>query len=161
MIAYRLVASLSVIAVLFSACAERGSNDIAPPMKPRPVTVLKLEKQDFALEKRLTGSVSLYREEKVGFEVSGRVLWVLDEGKEVEGPAFDEHGREVRPGQVIAKVDDTRYRLQVEATEGRRAGPAIGAGRASPGAQGPASTEGDLRQGHWVPTIRRRRAESL
>ena len=43
-------------------------------MKPRPVTVLKLEELDFAGNTRLTGPVSLYREEQVGFEVAGRLL---------------------------------------------------------------------------------------
>ncbi len=84
-------------------------------MKSRPVTVLELEERDFAGDTRLTGSVSLYREEQVGFEVAGRLLWVLDEGKEVEGPVLDENGRLIRPGELIAKLDNTRYRLQVNA----------------------------------------------
>ena len=54
-------------------------------------------------------SVGLYREEKVGFEVSGRLLWVLDEGKEVAGPAFKEDGVLVRPGQVVGKLDEIQY----------------------------------------------------
>lgn len=116
---YRLLAVLSGIAVAVTACSEHGSNGVEPRMKPRPVTVLPLETRNFSREKRLTGAVRLYREEKVGFEVSGRVLRVLDEGKEVRGPAFDENGREVTPGQVIAKLDDTRYRLQVDATVAR------------------------------------------
>ena len=88
-------------------------------MKTQPVTVLKLEERDFSQEARFTGSVGLYREEKVGFEVSGRVLAVLDEGEEVEGPAMDEQGRLVRPGDVIATVDDTRHRQQFEAVQAR------------------------------------------
>ncbi len=88
-------------------------------MKARPVTVLQLEERDFARGSRYTGSVSLYRNEQVGFEVAGRVLAVLDEGLEVEGPAFDEHGTLVRPGDVIATLDDTRYRQRVEAVQAR------------------------------------------
>jgi RND family efflux transporter MFP subunit len=86
-------------------------------MKARPVTVLKLEERDFLPETRLTGFVSLYREEKVGFEVAGRVLTVLDLGREVEGPAFDEDGKQVRPGDVIGRLDHTRYRFKVEALQ--------------------------------------------
>jgi RND family efflux transporter MFP subunit len=86
-------------------------------MKARPVSVLKLEERDFLRETRLTGFVSLYREEKVGFEVAGRVLAVLDLGTEVEGPAFDEDGKQVRPGDVIGRLDDTRYRFKVEALQ--------------------------------------------
>jgi RND family efflux transporter MFP subunit len=86
-------------------------------MKARPVTVLRLEDRDFLRETRLTGFVSLYREEKVGFEVAGRVLAVLDLGREVEGPAFDVDGKQVRPGDVIGRLDHTRYRLKVEALQ--------------------------------------------
>ena len=86
-------------------------------MKARPVSVLKLEERDFLRETRLTGFVSLYREEKVGFEVAGRVLAVLDLGTEVEGPVFDEDGKQVRPGDVIGRLDDTRYRFKVEALQ--------------------------------------------
>ncbi len=88
-------------------------------MKARPVTVLQLEERDFPTGSRYTGSVSLYRNEKVGFEVAGRVLAVLDEGMEVEGPAFDEHDTLVRPGDEIARLKDTRYRQRLEAVQAR------------------------------------------
>ena len=109
---------LTIIAISLTACTE-SSVDEHSIMKTRPVTVLELEERDFAGDTRLTGSVSLYREEQVGFEVAGRLLWVLDEGKEVEGPILDENGRLIRPGELIAKVDDTRYRLQVNALKAR------------------------------------------
>lgn len=95
------------------------SNEEGASMKSRPVTVLKLEERDFAVNTRLTGSVGLYREEQVGSEVEGRLLWVLDEGKEVEGPVLDENGTMVRPGEPIAKLDDTRYRLRANALKAR------------------------------------------
>ena len=104
--------------LVWTACTEGPAGD-TPTMKARPVTVLQLEERDFFRETRLTGFVSLYREEKVGFEVAGRVLAVLDLGKEVEGPAFDEDGKQVRPGDVIGRQDDTRYRLKVEALQAR------------------------------------------
>ncbi len=95
------------------------SNDGGVAMKPRPVTVLKLEERDFTASTRLTGSVSLYREEQVGLEVEGRLLWVLEVGKEVEGPVLDENGKLIRPGEPIAKLDDTRYRLRVNELKAR------------------------------------------
>ena len=88
-------------------------------MPARPVTVLELRERDFAREHRLTGSVGLYREEEIGFEVVGRVLAVLDAGLEVDGPAFDESGVMVKKGDVIATMEDTRYRLRVEGLQSR------------------------------------------
>jgi RND family efflux transporter MFP subunit len=47
------------------------------------------------------------------------VLSVLDLGLEVDGPAFDEAGTLIRKGDVLAVIDDTRYRLQVETLQAR------------------------------------------
>ncbi len=38
---------------------------------------------------------------------------------EVEGPAYDEDDKLVREGDIVAELDDTRYRLQVKALEAR------------------------------------------
>ncbi len=103
----------------FSGCGN-NSSDQTVTMKARPVSVMKLEERDFAQEIRLTGSVSLYREEKVGFEVGGRVLSVLEIGTEVFGPAFDENGEMVRNGNVIAALENTRFQRTVGSLQARR-----------------------------------------
>ena len=74
-----------------------GPNAIGQSAMPtRPVTVVELSKRDYARERELTGVVSLYREEQIGFEVDGRVTTVLNEGLEVRGPAFNENGELIR-----------------------------------------------------------------
>ncbi|MDC0935114.1 HlyD family efflux transporter periplasmic adaptor subunit [Pirellulales bacterium] len=113
----RLIAA-AIIAACFSGCG--GNSDRAVfPMPTHPVTVLKLVQRDFLRESRLTGSVGLYREEQIGFEVRGRVLSVLDMGKEVLGPSFSESGKMVRQGEIIAQLDRRRYELHVSALEAR------------------------------------------
>ena len=104
---------------LLSGCGRDA--DVVHTMRTRPVTVLELEERDFARELHLTGSVTLYREERVGSEVDGRILSVLDLGMEVDGPAFDEEGAEIRPGDLIAELDDTRYQLRVNTLQARLA----------------------------------------
>lgn len=110
--------------VLFGALLA-GCGDDSPRQdlagQPRPVAVLRLAERDFIHESNLTGSVGLYREERIGFEVSGRVLWVLDLGLEVHGPVLDEAGTLIARGDVVAAIDDTRYRLQVETLQARLA----------------------------------------
>jgi len=106
------------LTALVIACNE------APDRNPgstttRPVTVLELTERDFRHVANLTGLVSLYREEQIGFEVQGRVLSVLDVGREVEGPVVDESGKLVHQGDAIASIDDTRYRLKVEVIRAR------------------------------------------
>ena len=110
---------LAAFLVLFTTSCDEAPKPEDTAAKARPVTVLRLEQRDFSRETRLTGSVGLYREEQIGFEVSGRLLAVLDLGKEVVGPAFDETGLLVQAGDVIASLDDTRYRLRVQALEAR------------------------------------------
>lgn len=108
------------LSMLVAACERPVADDADDTQYPAaPVTIYELVEQDFTREARLTGSVGLYREEEVGFEVGGRMLFVLDLGKEVEGPAYNEAGHLVRQGDVIAKVDDTRYRLRVQSLEAR------------------------------------------
>ena len=90
-----------------------------PDMDTVPVTVLELSKTAHQREHRPTGSVGLYREENIGFEVAGRIVSVLDEGLEVRGPAYNEDGELVESGDVIATLDPIRYRLQVGALEAK------------------------------------------
>ena len=106
-----IIASL----ILFCTGCDKDSDDKIKNISSRPVTILQLENNDFVREINLTGSVNLYREEKVGFEVNGRILAVEELGKELEGPAYDENDELVRPGKIIATMDDTRYRLKVDA----------------------------------------------
>lgn len=104
--------------LLCTGCDSEPENKIRTATS-RPVTVLQLEENEFSREVYLTGSVNLYREEKVGFEISGRILAVKDVGKEVEGATYDENGNLVHPGEIIATLDDTRYRLKVDALHER------------------------------------------
>lgn len=109
------LALLTAVVFLVTIMSKPNSGVAQTVEQRAPVTTLKLTKQAFTREARLTGSVGLYREEDIGFEVGGRVLFVLDLGNEVIGQAFDENGTRVRQGDVIAKIDDTRYRLRVDA----------------------------------------------
>ncbi len=115
--------SLCVLFAVLSSLVVNGCSDhslsSAASLQPRPVAVLRLSELDFRHASKLTGSVGLYRQEQVGFEVSGRVLSVLDLGIEVNGPALDEQGVLVKRGDFVAAVDDTRYRLQFERLQAR------------------------------------------
>ena len=107
--------SLSVLAI-----AAGCDQEIDPSIMPtRPVTVIQLSQQDFARERTLTGVVDLYREENIGFEIDGRVTTVLNEGLEVRGPAFNEHGDLIRQGDPIAAMESARYGSQVGALQAR------------------------------------------
>ena len=107
---------LLFVLVLLHGC-ERKIEPAAMPA--RPVTVIELQHQDFARDRMLTGVVDLYREQDIGFEISGRVTTVLDEGLEVRGPAFNEQGDLIRRGDPIAAMESARYGSQVGALQAR------------------------------------------
>lgn len=107
---------IAILLMMLHGC-DKGTVNEVTPSKTRPVSVLKLAENNFSREINLTGSVNVYREESVGFEVSGRVLGVEELGKELGGPAFNENKKLIRAGEVIATIDDTRYRLKVNALQ--------------------------------------------
>ena len=115
--------------VMTTGCGQEADQTTMPT---RPVTVIELSQRDYARERNLTGVVNLYREEDIGFEISGRVNFVLDEGIEVRGPAFNEQGDLVRQGDPIAAMESTRYGsrvgvLQARLTAARRSLQAVAA----------------------------------
>ena len=112
-----LLLFLMAAATFSMACGRTPESDTAMP--GRSVTVLELAERDYARERRLTGVVSLYREEAIGFEVGGRVTLVLDVGLEVRGPAFNESGELIRPGDPIAAMEGKRYGSEVGALQAR------------------------------------------
>jgi len=116
---YKYLLAIFTSTILICTGCDKESVDDVNNISSRPVTTLQLENNDFVREINLTGSVNLYREEKVGFEVTGRILAVVELGKELEGPAYDENDELVRPGEIIATMDDTRYRLKSDALQER------------------------------------------
>ena len=103
--------------LLIGGCG--GGSEPKRTMPQRAVTVMELHERELPRERKLTGAVSLYREEQIGFEVGGRVLAVLDVGVEVRGPAHDETGELIRQGQPIASLERTRFAAQVNLLEAR------------------------------------------
>lgn len=82
--------------------------------KPRPVDTMRLEATLPPNAAYVSASVASWKTEQIGFEVGGRIEWVLEPGKHVDGRVFDEEGNVVFEGTKIAKIDSERYRLQFE-----------------------------------------------
>ena len=117
---------LTIVALgglVLSACG--GDGEAQARDRARPVTYLTLEETAPGRSARVTGVAEPYRQADVGFEVGGRVEYVIDVGKEVEGPVLDEEaalvldadGAPVGLGDVIAVLDTTRFEQAVEATK--------------------------------------------
>lgn len=84
---------------------------------PRPVSVIELKAGIPSTTQQVSATVSSWKTEEIGFEVAGRVSWVLEPGAEIEGRVFDMQGNAVTEGTALAQVDAERYQLAVEAAK--------------------------------------------
>ena len=82
-----------------------------PRDPPRPVTYVTLGTMDPSATIRLTGTAESWKREEIGFEVSGRVMQIVEPGANIVGRTFDEAGNPLTEGTVLARVDDERYRI--------------------------------------------------
>jgi len=115
----RFCLPLVLAAMLAGGCGREDEIPVARP--PRPVTAVRLHRLDPTQYLRRTGSVASWKQEKVAFEVGGRVEWIVEEGTEVKGRALDETGKLVYGGDVLARIDKSRYALQVNAAQAQLA----------------------------------------
>lgn len=84
---------------------------------PRAVTVMTLQTGIPTSSRDVSATVTSWKTEEIGFEVSGRVRWVLEPGAEIEGRVFDSSGNAVTPGTALAQLDPERYSLAVESAK--------------------------------------------
>ncbi|QDS89243.1 Inner membrane protein YibH [Rosistilla ulvae] len=84
---------------------------------PLPVTLLTLNKAIPATSYSGSGSVKSWKTEQIGFEVSGRIEWVLEPGKDIDGRVVDPDGKLLQPGTPLAQIDSARYEIAVESAE--------------------------------------------
>ena len=87
---------------------------------PRPVSVLILKQMDPQRSIQLTGSVSSWKTELIGFQVGGRVESVLEPGADILGRTVDENGDVITQGTVIAELETDRYELALASAKAQK-----------------------------------------
>jgi len=107
-----------LVAGVSGCCIGCGtSHDQIAETPPRPVTVVELKTTDPTSSLLLTGSVESWKQQDIGFEVSGRVEWVIEPGQDIEGRTSDENRKVITEGAALARLDQTRYELRVTGNE--------------------------------------------
>ena len=96
-----------------------GNKEEADKPRPRPVTYMLLKMSDPSNLTRITGSVESWKVEKVGFQVEGRVLFVVEPGVEIIGNIYDEKGAVLENGTVMAELKDERHALRLKEANAR------------------------------------------
>ena len=106
------------VAAMLAACSPES-----PPAEPlRPVRTVELRYDSARDANRYTGTVRARHEVEEAFRVGGKVLQ-----RKVDV------GQVVREGDILAVIDDTDYRLALDATQQQAAAAAAGeAGRFRP-----------------------------
>lgn len=98
----------------FAGCPGTKPIEGEVKKKPRPIEAMTLVASPPPTAALVSASVASWKTEDIGFEVSGRVEWVIEPGADVEGRIVDKDGKVIIEGTPIARIEDERYRLQVD-----------------------------------------------
>ena len=112
---------LTLLLLLATGCGRQGNES---RKYARPVTSVILKPSSPAPNLRLSGVVSSWKTEQIGFEVAGKVLWVLEPGRNIErrivvtdSPAPTANGSlaaqgepvVLAEGEPLAQIDPAKY----------------------------------------------------
>ncbi len=116
---------VTMASLLMVGCQSKDSAQTEEVLA-RPVSYMTLREHNPARDSLSAGSVVSWKEETIGFDVSGRIEFVMDQGTNVQGPILDGDGNLVNPGTVVARLENKRYaeeineaRAEIQATEAR------------------------------------------
>ncbi|MEZ6081517.1 MAG: HlyD family efflux transporter periplasmic adaptor subunit [Pirellulaceae bacterium] len=116
---YKIVTSLSLLAsIAIVGCKNSKTDDGSNIAKaPRPVSVMTLIRSTPKSSYSASGIAKSWKTENIGFEVAGRVQWVLEPGENIDGRITDPDGNLVQPGTPLANIELDRYQIAVESAE--------------------------------------------
>lgn len=139
---------LAVSLIALTGCSKEADLPVTRERAPRPVTVITLKQSDPARSLAVTGVVGSWKTEDIGFEVSGRVKFVIEPERNVS--AQDD---EVETRQPLAEIDSERYesavasaQAQITQLEKQRIAAVIEEGKVLPAQQAAAVAEQQLAQ---------------
>jgi|GEM_PF-1889292 len=107
---------LALAGFLAIGCQNQESNQNDQPLA-RPVSYLTLAKRNPVRQSLAAGSVVAWKKETIGFDVNGRIEFVMDQGANVAGPVTDGQSEVIAPGTIIARLENRRYELAVKESE--------------------------------------------
>lgn len=107
---------LSAIAAgLLAITAGCGNGTVpAPAPQPRAVSVFVIQATPPESANLVTGVAGAWKTEDIGFEVSGRVKWVIEPDQDIESELLDADGKQILKPTQLAMLASDRYELAVE-----------------------------------------------
>lgn len=107
---------LTFLSTVFLVGCQQAAVEL-PPRPPRPVTTLTLSNGVPVSSNIVSGSVKSWKTEDIGFEVAGRLQWVLEPGENIKGQLVSPDGELIQQGTPLAQIDPTRYQIAVESAQ--------------------------------------------
>lgn len=103
---------LALLAATLAGCSTESDVPATREPSPRPVSVIRLQQSDPAKSLAMTGVVGSWKTEDLGFEVSGRVQYVIEPEINVSDQSGPDGNR-----QPLARLDPERYESAVTSAE--------------------------------------------
>lgn len=102
-----------------SGCAEQGASsaESVENPHPRPVTAFVLQDWDPVESDLVSGTAASWKTEGIGFEVSGRVNFVVEPETDIDGQIYDAQGKQLMAGTELARLDSERYIIRREGAQ--------------------------------------------
>lgn len=105
----RIIGLLCLSVTALCGCSNAPEDQGPQAPSPRPVSVITLLESDPARSLAVTATVGSWKTEDIGFEVSGRVQYVIEPETNV---AISNDGQS--PVQQLARIDSEQYETAVE-----------------------------------------------
>ncbi|MEM8735652.1 MAG: HlyD family efflux transporter periplasmic adaptor subunit [Planctomycetota bacterium] len=94
-----------------SGCQPGGNEEAKFEKPPKPVSVMTLSRSKQLQEQLITGSIAPWKTEQVGFEVSGRVNFVIEQNEEIQ-PVLP--SGVAKPATPLATLEPERFEIAIE-----------------------------------------------
>ena len=138
----------AVLTATLVGCSKESDVPVTQEQTPRPVSVIRLRQSDPAKSLAVTGVVGSWKTEELGFEVNGRVQYVI----EPESNVSDQAGQDGKR-QPLARLDPERYesaiasaQAQITTLEKQKIAAVIEEGKVLPAQQAAALAAQELAQ---------------
>ncbi|MFN3193097.1 MAG: HlyD family secretion protein [Aureliella sp.] len=94
-----------------SGCRQDRGAEAEPEKPPKPVSVMTLSQSKQIQQQLITGSIAPWKTEQVGFEVAGRVNFVIELNEEIQ-PILP--SSVASPATPLATLDPERFEIAIE-----------------------------------------------
>lgn len=114
---HRLMPLGVVLTIALSLRGCKGKVKDGETPRPRPVSVMELKETVPQRLDRISGTVASWKTEKIGFEVEGRVEYVIEPDTDIEARIQTVQGKPIGKPTLLASLVKEQYDIRVKSAE--------------------------------------------